>query len=143
MTDEPLPVTGEDRQCAAEIVYDNMSGGLRWMHAKSTRDRILAGEWDHHPVVERVARHRLATRQSAEPVMRLADVKAIGASALQSACETDPADPEHPDTICITTADFEVTVRCALENWIESRSAQSLPAAGESDTEHLSGSEGE
>lgn len=47
------------------------------------------------------------------------DAKAIAASVVQSACETDPADPEHPDTVCIEVADLETIVRAAVENALE------------------------
>lgn len=53
--------------------------------------------------------------------MKPAEVKTIAAAALQAACESDPADPEHPDTICITTGDFEAIVRGEIENWLDTR----------------------
>lgn len=57
------------------------------------------------------------------------DAKNIAAAAVQSACESDPADPEHPDTICISTDDFETIVRCAVENWAETKALDALPKA--------------
>lgn len=44
------------------------------------------------------------------------DAKAIAASVVQSACETDPADADHPNTILICTDDLETIVRNAVEN---------------------------
>ena len=41
-------------------------------------------------------------------------IKRIAAAVVQSACETDPADPDHPDTILITTDDLEIIVRNAV-----------------------------
>jgi hypothetical protein len=43
------------------------------------------------------------------------DAKTIAVEVLQSACETDPADPEHPDTIMITCGDLESIVRLKVE----------------------------
>lgn len=42
------------------------------------------------------------------------DHKAIAAAVVQAACETDPADAEHPDTILIRTGDLEAAVRDVL-----------------------------
>lgn len=41
--------------------------------------------------------------------------KAIAAAVVQSACESDPADPEHPNTIAITCDDLECIVRTHVE----------------------------
>ena len=57
--------------------------------------------------------------------------KEIAASALQAACEADPADPEHPDTVMLTTGDLETIVRCAVENWQEAASLTASNAARE------------
>ena len=37
--------------------------------------------------------------------------KAIAAAVVLEVCEGDPADPEHPDTVTITTGDLETIVR--------------------------------
>lgn len=47
------------------------------------------------------------------------DAKAIAAVVVQTACETDPADVDHPDTIFISTHDLEEIVRSAVENHFE------------------------
>ena len=52
--------------------------------------------------------------------------KEIAASALQTACEIDPADPDHPDTVMLTTSDLETIVRCAVENWQETAAFASI-----------------
>lgn len=48
-------------------------------------------------------------------MLNLEHVKAVAAKVVQDACETDPADPEHPNTIMISTDDLEMIVRQALE----------------------------
>lgn len=55
--------------------------------------------------------------------MRQADFKAIAAAVVQSACESPPADHEHPDTILISTEDLETIVRVAVENHVEAMPA--------------------
>lgn len=57
--------------------------------------------------------------------------KEIAASALQTACETDPADPEHPDTVMLTTGDFETIVRLAIENSCEGNPTEAAIRADE------------
>lgn len=57
-----------DRDAAAEEVYEREKGNLAWPYARSTCDRILSGDWDHHPTVQRYARHRLAAL-SARPAV--------------------------------------------------------------------------
>lgn len=54
----------------------------------------------------------------------VAKAKAIAASVVQSACETDPADPGHPDTVCIDVADLEAIVRTAVANALEAAGGQ-------------------
>ena len=61
---------------------------------------------------------RAAMPVQADPVAWMY-AKAIAADALLAACEGEPADPDHPNTISITTDDFETVVRCAVENWLE------------------------
>jgi hypothetical protein len=53
-----------------------------------------------------------------------AKAKAIAASVVQSACETDPADPEHLDTVCIGVADLETIVRAAVADALEAIGGQ-------------------
>lgn len=65
----------------------------------------------------------------AAPVMLCA--KEIAASALKTACETDPADPEHPDTVMLTTGDFETIVRLAIENSCEGNPTEAAIRADE------------
>lgn len=43
------------------------------------------------------------------------EAKAIAAAVVQSACETDPADPDHPETILISCEDLESLVRTHVE----------------------------
>lgn len=69
--------------------------------------------------VEEIARHR--TQAEADALEMAA--RPVAASALQTACETDPADPDHPDAILLTTGDFETIVRCAIENYAELQAA--------------------
>jgi hypothetical protein len=60
------------------------------------------------------------------------DAKAIAAAVVQSACETDPADPEHPDTILISCEDLESHVRMHVELADERAMLASTPAAPQS-----------
>lgn len=46
-------------------------------------------------------------------------IKLIAAEVVQGACETDPADADHPDTILITTGDLEAVVRTAVTTLAE------------------------
>lgn len=55
--------------------------------------------------------------------LRHAGAKEIAASAVLSACETDPANPDDPDTIMLTTGDLELIVRGAVESYAEARAA--------------------
>ena len=64
----------DDRRAAAEVVYDDMKGGMTWFHAKDQRDRIIAGKWDHHPTVQAFTAHRLAAeRRGIERAAQVAD----------------------------------------------------------------------
>lgn len=68
---------------------------------------------------------------SAEATPVVLRAKEIAASALQTACETDPADPEHPDTVMLTTGDFETIVRLAIENSCEGNPTEAAIRADE------------
>lgn len=46
---------------------------------------------------------------------REAIARAVAADIVQGACETDPADPDHPDTVCITVSDLEWIARDRVE----------------------------
>lgn len=61
------------------------------------------------------------------------DAKAVAEAVLQSACETDPADPEHPDTVILTCGDLESLVRFHVEVACERAlaAAPSAPVVGE------------
>ena len=104
---------------AHERAYEDTPGPI------GARSRIIAAD----QAAARVIATALEARD-ARPIMKLADMKEIAASALQTACESDPADPEHPDTICITTGDFETIVRCAVENWAETNAARTILTKG-------------
>jgi hypothetical protein len=115
MADE-LEINQADRIAAVECARDN----LTW--TAFYRTAVLQGQKDHNYLVQAFAKHRLSASQpAAEPSeemieLTLASIKAVAAGVVQSACETDPADPDHPDTILITTGDLETIVRARLEN---------------------------
>lgn len=75
----------------------------------------MCGRCDAPPTPSREA--------SEEKVIALDEIKAIAANAVQAACEADIADPGHPNTIAISVDEFEAIVRCAVENWAETRAA--------------------
>ena len=58
-----MTTNDDDRRAAAEVVYDDMKGGMTWFHAKDQRDRIIAGKWDHHPTVQAFTAHRIAAER--------------------------------------------------------------------------------
>ncbi len=64
------------------------------------------------PFYDRVALGAMLAFRAAPP----REAKTIAAAVVQSACETDPADPEHPDTILIACADLESLVRMHVES---------------------------
>ena len=69
-----MTTNDDDRRAAAEVVYDDMKGGMTWFHAKDQRDRIIAGKWDHHPTVQAFTAHRLAAeRRGIERAAQVAD----------------------------------------------------------------------
>lgn len=72
---------------------------------------------------------RASDEVPANPVGEVREAKAIAAAVLQSACETDPADPEHPDTIMITCDDLESIVRMHVECADERAALKSADAA--------------
>lgn len=107
---EQRPVIQADRECAVRIMAD------RW-HARHQAE-VLAGHHDDWIPVQEVAAHRLAQQPratEAEPVA-WKQAKVIAAAVVQSACETDPADHEHPDTIAISTGDLEQIIRSVVED---------------------------
>jgi len=60
-------------------------------------------------------------------------IKEICAAVVLAACESDPSDPEHPDTLTITTEDLDTIVRSSVEAALERLAALRTPPAVEPD----------
>lgn len=65
------------------------------------------------------------TRATPSPSTDTLDAKAVAASVVQSVCETEPANPDHPDTVIIEVTDLETIVRVAIENALDALGGRS------------------
>ena len=88
-------------------------------------------------LTEIIAALRARTTDNSELIERLGvrGAKEIAAAALLSACESDRADPTVLDTLMLSIGDFELIVRCAVENYAEAATALSARSDGWRDIE--------
>ena len=102
MTD-PIEVTDEDRQAAAAY-------WAGWSYNVPEVDGKI------HPLVYAFASVRLAAEaRGAERERARVDAKAIAHDVVQSVCETDPADPENPNTVLVAMQDLYDIVQAEIE----------------------------
>ena len=125
-----------DREAAAQVVHDSMIGGLNWMHAKSSRDTILAGKWDHHPTVQAFARHRqqAVAAEIGEPLTTASSLNTI-ANIIQGWLDWDEnyrrqegLNTEDGTHIMVLPVPVWPT-HGALQNWVKALRSHSLTEA--------------
>lgn len=116
----------------------------QWQEARGEDDlaaRHRNGDWDADLlsgptiVADRLAREQAQPRDlpAQDEVearnVTFRDAKDIAAAVVQSACESDPAPTDHPNTIQINVDELEVIVRVSVENHFERGFAAAAIAA--------------
>jgi hypothetical protein len=117
LADAPRPESASGEAVRYAAIGETSTEGARWYIWRSGEGRnYVGGKIADKQSAENIAAelNRLAAPRPTQ-VAETREAKVIAAAVLQSACETDPADPEHPNTIMITCEDLESLVRMHVE----------------------------
>ena len=102
-------ITDEDRRLYAYFL--RMAGAAEWV----AQDAIKGVDDDDAPLAEIKAFRLAAEARGAERERARVDAKAIAHDVVQSVCETDPADPENPNTVLVAMQDLYDIVQAEID----------------------------